>query len=65
MPEVLLQIMHMLIDPLLCVQMVMDPLSTVLDDGPDPLSDLLAASDPLSAQTYTASKKVSTYVFIL
>ncbi|XP_063864161.1 VPS35 endosomal protein-sorting factor-like isoform X3 [Scylla paramamosain] len=37
--------------------MVMDPLSAVLDDGPDPLSDLLAASDPLSAQTYTGSQK--------
>lgn len=42
--------------------MVMDPLSAVLDDGPDPLSDLLAAPDPLYAQTYTASQKVSTYL---
>lgn len=31
--------------------MVMDPLSAVLDDGPDPLSDLLASPDPLSVQT--------------
>lgn len=51
----------MLTDGLSCVQMVMDPLSAVLDDGPDPLSDLLAASDPLSAQTFTGAKKVSSW----
>ncbi|KAG0723380.1 UPF0505 protein CG8202 [Chionoecetes opilio] len=37
--------------------MMLDPLSAVLDEGPDPLSDLLTAPDPLSAQTYTASQK--------
>ena len=51
----------MLIELIFFAQMVMDPLSAVLDDGPDPLSDLLAAPDPLSAHTHTASKKVSIF----